>query len=375
MQTAFMNLRDIVLTHNGQNILIRAGILLSHYIGISPYHFYTINYENILPNVSDSMSYKIGVIDDFANSFLPEDGFLDAIERMKKSLPQYHRLCNQKRRDKQVLVQIKQMEIIINNIYNIVLGVYIRGMKETGLPALNELKYNEYFQVLDLTDDGEPSLDPYVNHTPTEVMKLQFIPLREEKKLFGFDGIYESKLPTWSSVASTEANNKNNTWLEWSFDVTGIDELSPNELQSLREMITPERTAFNDVMNEWIEATQIDSLSFNDIDFYKNRVAATVEALNEKINGHILMQPFAWKENRTMMRLGAMPVQAIWKMYHQLKFIDEATLATLMNDIEQLPFAGRWPVMTTAMYHRSTREEYIFSNEAPLKKKKTISLD
>jgi hypothetical protein len=366
METLFINSRLSENKLSEDLYFIRGALLISDTISLSPSDVSIITTKHDYMDVTVSFQLKVKILEQIWEE-LPEA--LEVVIKCKNLYKQLSQIKNKKTKD---LVLLKKITSIIDDFY-----------KKTIFQTVNETELKDYALLLPFIEDGlvniadltdkEPALTniDYHNHEPYEILLKKFKKENIPHTLFYIPNRYHSYAHPFKQINDASASDKSVAWFDFSFDLTGLKYLSLESVQKIREQTETERFAFNMYMNQWIDETMKNGLSFNDIEFYQENILPTAQYLNEALINHPLFQKVHDNEEKIFLRIGSMPVHDIWNYFHLLNFVDEAGMEKL-NDYKTLPsFNGRWPVMAPfTPFHLSEHKD-----ENQIIKRKVINLD
>ena len=367
--------------------IVRAAATISNQAWVSPFDHFHINHESVLVSSANKLPQKVKL--NFIISQLPsweeeegQEGFTESFMRLPLILKDLKSIKHPK---PSIIKEIKLFESKIDEIYLDFAIRRIDNMKIYGMIQLEPIIACGLFNYFDCNEKNNFTHDDFTYHTMKEIMKLELKQKPMLPLMFFLSGELASDdfvFPKYYAVSDKEAINKNKTWFDNGFDITGLISLSASDFLALNDSIEKEGTAFNEAMNKWIEVTQNDSLNFNDVCYYINEVKSKKDLFSEAIANNIILSPYKEHPYRFYMQIGAMPVRDIWHYFYKANCINEQELTELIEESKDNPaFQGRWPVMSFMVYDRDSGKYFHRHELGNIKavpnstKRKVINLD
>ena len=387
MFAALVNRPDSKINLTSHAQAIKAAALLTNQAWFSPYDYGHIIHNRILVEGSKKLPFKFKLT--FISTALErwehdaeKKGFVNDFKKLQHILKQYKSI---KHPPPSIIREMKSMERNIEELYMQLSAIKSDELSDTfGLIPLEPLLKESFFGFLDYNGQEELSYEDFTVHSIKEIMKLQLKKKTEVPILFVLSGslpTQENHFPEYCSIDDKRSSDKNQSWFEKGIDCTGFKSINDTDFIALNMNISKAGIAFNEAMHRWIEATQKDSLNFDDVSFYKTEVAHLAEQFSDAITNDIIMLPYKEHPYRFRMQIGAMPLKEIWKHYYHANCISEKELEELIEETKNDPaFMGRWPVMSIGIFNREGRKYELdellnIVTELNPPKRKVIDLD
>jgi hypothetical protein len=281
------------------------------------------------------------------------------------------------------LIDIKNLEKVVSDIYLQIAEERQEKFEELGMVQLEHFIGSSFFENLDNEENAKEVTGDFVNHDLKDIVQLNFKNREGVPFVFSLIGDTNKEDIFPASVPANEVGekDKNCFWLDDVLDITGLECLSAADLEILRISVTEERKAFNKAMDIWIHESRKDSVGFDGLHYYQHTVKEAAKQLNIAIWNVPMMMAFNEFQARYFLRIGEIPVSNLWKYFHQAKCIEDEIFNSLMNDINEQSFAGRWPVLSLGIKNNQTNKLLMYNDfiereiDTNPMKRKVINLD
>ena len=307
----------------------------------------------------------------------------DKAEGIREIIATYKVIQKIKHKPGQLIARIKKLENSIDALFNDIKREYYEGFEKNGLPQLNPLMDEDYFNAYWI-DSHNPETEKE-NQIAASTLLLNRMKDAEKGPViflltpeFFFSEFYSEEIIKTSKDKRWYQPEK--IYFERCLALPNINLLSAPEIKKIRAELQPSAQPFCRLMDEWIGMPRNDEDTFETKPFLKKKILSAAAALQKNIDSNELLNHYKnLQDNQAVMELiaGEIPVSMLWEFFKHYSVINEETNAVLLKEKEKAPsFPKRFPVLLVRLPGNSeapATQKKEMEDVAPVKK--SISID
>ncbi|HLG33467.1 MAG TPA: hypothetical protein VI757_01190 [Bacteroidia bacterium] len=304
-------------------------------------------------------------------------------EEIRQIIAGYKAMQKIKHKPGQLIARLKKLENSIDALFNDVKKEYYEVHEKNGLPQLNPLMDEDYFNAYWI-DSHNPEKEKE-NQIAASTLLLNRMKDAEKGPViflltpeFFFNEFYTEEIIKSSKDKRWYQPEK--IYFERCLVLPNINLLSAPEIKKIRAELQPSAQPFCRLMDEWIRMPRNDEDTFKTKPFLRKKILSAAAALQKNIDSNELLNHYkGLQDNQVVIELiaGEIPVSMLWEFFKHYSVIKEETNAVLLKEKEKVSsFPKRLPVLLVRIPGNSeapATQKKEMKDVAPVKK--SISID